>query len=376
MTPTIYSWHPVLTPHQAHTLHALGEAMEVPVRAVVVAREHALRKAQGWAANNDKLIAPEILPERGWHKRIRDILDADPAAIHLFGSPFERSRMNVALFGAAVRRRRLFLISEPYSPRSVGYLEDGARLHNFLKARLRPAVYAIYGRLLRKRVAGVFAISPLAVEQYRKMGMERIFPFGYFVPGDGAIAPVRVGSALSVAFLGSFIRRKGIADLLAAFQFDEVIASGARLTLFGPPGDITWKLTASNIQYGGMLPFARVQQTLAGFDLLVVPSLYDGWAVVVNEAIQAGVPVLASDAVGAGAMISRWDCGERFPAGNVAELARTIVAIANDRATLSRWREGARGLSPMLEPRIAGDYMAQCIRAMLDGSTAPDAPWY
>ena len=374
--PTIYSWHPVLTPHQAHTLHALGLAMGSPVRVVTASREHSLRKTQGWAANDDSLITPEILPERGWRKRISAILDADPSAIHMFGSPFERSQINFALFGAAARRRSVILISEPYSPRGVGYLKDGARLYDMLKARLRPVVYEVYGRLLRKRVAGVFAISPLAIQQYRAMGIEKIFPFGYFVPGDGAIASVGNDKGLKVAFLGSFIARKGIASLQRAFRSENVLASGARLTMFGAYGDAKRELSASNIDYGGTLPFAQVQQTLAGFDLLVVPSLFDGWAVVVNEAIQAGVPVLASGEVGAGAMISRWNCGGRFAAGNVADLASAIVAIANDRATLMKWREGARALSPMLEPGVAGDYMARCIGSMLDGSTPPDAPWY
>lgn len=375
MTPPIYSWHPVLTPHQAHTLHGLGEAVGRSVRAIVAKREDDLRRAQGWAANDDRLIRPEVLPDTGWRKRIVEILDGDPDAVHLFGSPFERSRVNAALYGAVKRRRRTFLISEPYSPKAVAYLADGARLSDRLKAGLRPALYTLYGRLLRDRVAGVFAISPLAVEQFVRLGF-KVYPFGYFVPDDGVRPDAPTGRALELAYLGSFIERKGIPTLLEAFESAGVRAAGAKLTLFGPASEAVSQIDLPNVRYGGALPFGKVQSVLAGFDLLVVPSLYDGWAVVVNEAVQAGIAVLPSDAVGAGAMVSRWGCGELFETGNADDLARHICAAAVDAGRLAKWREQARVLAPMLDPAVAGAYMGACIRSQIDDTTPPEAPWF
>ena len=377
MIPEIYSWQPVLTPHQAHTLRALGEALGVPVRAVVAKQEDAVRRAQGWAAIDDSLIAPELLPAEGARARIGAILDGNPAAVHLFGSPFERSPINAALYGAVRRRRTMFLMSEPYSPTAVAYLADSAGWRDTMKARLRPLLYGIYAHLLRRRVCGVFAISPLAVEQYRTMGFGNVYPFGYFVPGDKVTPLARpVGAPLSVAYLGSFIARKGVPTLLEAFATAGVRASGATLTLFGPENVKIRTIDALNVRYGGALPFGAVQSALAEFDLLVVPSLYDGWAVVVNEAIQAGIPVLASDTVGAGTMLTRWNCGARFRTGDASDLARLLAEISADRGRLGLWGANARKLGDILEPGVAGAHMAACITSCIDGSLAPEAPWY
>lgn len=377
MIPEIYSWQPVLTPHQAHTLRALGEALRVPVRPVVVKLEDEVRRAQGWAANDDGLIAPELLPAKGARARINAILDANPDAVHLFGSPFERSSINAALYGAVKRRRTVFLVSEPYSPAAVAYLADQAGWRDTMKALFRPLLYGIYAHLLQRRVSGVFAISPLAVEQYRALGFSNVYPFGYFVPGDKATPRIAPADApLNVAYLGSFIARKGVPTLLEAFATECVSVSGAKLTLFGPENADVRSVNIPNVCYGGALPFGGVQSALAAFDLLVVPSLYDGWAVVVNEAIQAGIPVLASETVGAGAMLTRWNCGSRFRAGDANDLARLLAEIANDRGRLDRWRANTKKLSDILEPGVAGAHMASCIISCSDGSQAPEAPWY
>ncbi len=376
MNSAIYSWHPVLTPHQAHTLHAFGQSLGLPVRAIVAKREDSVRRAQGWTANDGALVETEVLPETGCRQRIEAILDEDPDALHLFGSPFERSPINLALYGATKRQRSIFLISEPYSPKAVGYLADGATWRDTVKARLRPALYALYGRMLRRRIDGVFAISPLAVEQFSAMGIKRVYPFGYFVPGDGAQATAGNGAPLNIAYLGSFIARKGVTSLLEAFRSEAVIASKARLTLFGPASEEIRAVDTANVRYGGSLPFGQVQSELAQYDLLVVPSLYDGWAVVVNEAVQAGLAVLASDTVGAGAMLPRWGCGAQFAAGSSAALADAISDLAADADRLAEWRRQAKILAPLLEPQVAGAYMSDCIASFWRDSEPPEAPWY
>lgn len=376
MNSAIYSWHPVLTPHQSHTLHALGKSLGLPVRAIVAKSEDNIRRAQGWAADDGALVDTEVLPQTGWRQRVEEIFEGDPHALHLFGSPFERSPINVALYSATKRRRRIFLISEPYSPKAVGYLTDGVKWRDALKAKLRPTLYALYGWLLRHRVDGVFAISPLAVEQFSAMGIKRVYPFGYFVPSDDVPPTARAEAPLDVAYLGSFIARKGVASLLQAFRNPIVRSSGARLTLYGPDGNGVPAADLENVRYGGALPFGKVQATLAQHDLLVVPSLYDGWAVVVNEAVQAGVGVIASDTVGAGAMIGRWGCGARFAAGSSLALADAISTLAAEPDRLAEWRRQAKLLAPFLEPQVAGAYMSECIASCWRGSEPPEAPWY
>ena len=136
-----------------------------------------------------------VIPRSDSRRFIRDQLCEHKDDVHVIASPFDRPLIMFALWLAVMRGLHVYLISEPYSPTSAGYFGDDNRWMNVAKAKCRPLVYACYGRLLRNKVRGVFAISPLAVRQYRNIGFapEKIFPFGYFVRAEApAAVPVQV----------------------------------------------------------------------------------------------------------------------------------------------------------------------------------------
>ncbi len=78
-------------------------------------------------------------------------------------------------------------------------------------------------------------------------------------------------------------------------------------------------------------------------DVFILPSRYDGWGVVVNQAIGAGLPVICSDAVGAGYDLVEPEVnGLRFPAGDVAALAGCMERLAADPALAKQWGAASR----------------------------------
>ncbi len=63
-------------------------------------------------------------------------------------------------------------------------------------------------------------------------------------------------------------------------------------------------------------------------DVLIVPSAYEPWGLVVNEACAAGMAVVSSDAVGAAAELVRDGVNGRLvPAGDAAALARALREV-------------------------------------------------
>jgi glycosyltransferase involved in cell wall biosynthesis len=54
------------------------------------------------------------------------------------------------------------------------------------------------------------------------------------------------------------------------------------------------------VDFAGFRPVADLPKLFADHNVFVLPSRHDGWGVVVNQAIAAGMPVIATDAVGAG----------------------------------------------------------------------------
>jgi glycosyltransferase involved in cell wall biosynthesis len=371
-------WYPLMTDHQAYTLIALAARVE-QMQVYTWRSDDIIRSAQGWRRFSGPAGEERTVPLDRWWSWARGILKEDRDAIHLFGSPFEDLRQIAVMLMACAMGRRVAIISEPYSVNDVGYFTATPHWKDRLKRRLRPLLYRGYGALFGRRLDVVFAISPLACEQYEAMGVrrERIAPFGYFVPAeaDGATRRSRTPGPLRLAFIGSMIPRKGIDTALAAVA--TVRASGRAITLdlYGPGTPRTLPADGS-VAYHGTLPFGGVAAPLREYDALVVPSLFDGWGVVVNEAIQAGLPVIASDATGAGAFVTAHQCGLVFPAGNASALAALLDRWFDNPALVAAARDAAAAAAALLDPVVAADYMDRALEARGRGEAVPTAPWY
>lgn len=84
------------------------------------------------------------------------------------------------------------------------------------------------------------------------------------------------------------------------------------------------------IHFLGFRSPKQVHQIMALAKALVLPSEKEPWGVVVNEAMAAGTPVIASDAVGAAYdMIIEQKSGFLFPAGDVETLTKRLVQICS-----------------------------------------------
>lgn len=379
MAKRIVAWQPVLTDHQSHTLEALGAAMDADVTAIVLDDEDAVRRAQGWTPAKVCSLAIQRLPQHGWYSTVGQILREHGGAIHVFGSPFSAPRMMLALALAIRRKLEVYLISEPYADIAVGYLSDRPSAADLLKARLRPLIYRGYGLALSERISGVFAISPLAVEQYRDIGIsaDRIFPFGYFVPtpqfAEIARQPER---NLRLIFVGGLIARKGVAELMAAVR--SARAGGAYVTVdfFGAGDAARFGFDDVAARYGGRLAFGKAATTIAQYDALVLPSRHDGWGVVVNEALQAGVPVICSNRVGASAVVEHWGAGMVYDSANPFALSETLALLAREPARLEPMRAAARSVARLLTPTIAAEYMRDAVAHARGLGERPLNPWY
>src|SRR6266700_2915443 len=149
---------------------------------------------------------------------------------------------------------------------------------------------------------------------------------------------------LTFLFCGQMIARKGVDLLLAAFN--ELVAGGAdaRLLLVGREAELPafMKILAaearSRVRYEGFQPPEKLPEYFAQADVFVLPSRHDGWGVVVNQALGAGLPLLCSDAVGAAHdLIEPEVNGLIFPAGNLAELLACLRRLAGSPETAIRW---------------------------------------
>lgn len=374
--PTFITWQPVLTDHQAFTYEALSLQAKTPLLAYVLTMEDATRRAQGWQDTQVESIERRLVPKRGGllycYRKMRE----HRQDVHLFASAFQNLKMLYCLLLAVLFRVEFYIISEPYSPIAQGYFSNKLGVRERLKAALRPFLYKVYMTLLKRRMSGIFSISSKAVEQYSSSGVARnkLFPFGYFVPSIEARSPNHERTeGLKVVFVGALIARKGV-DLL----IEAIVRSKAPVTLdiYGPGDPSLLASDSDRVFFRGTIPFGMTQRTIATYDVLVLPSRYDGWGVVVNEALCAGVPVICSDQVGARALVERYGAGVVLDSNDPNALESIITALYADPARLQAMRAATLHAAAAIQPDVAAAYMLAVLQASPQSKATIASPWY
>jgi glycosyltransferase involved in cell wall biosynthesis len=150
-------------------------------------------------------------------------------------------------------------------------------------------------------------------------------------------------------YCGQLIPRKGVDLLMRAFCEVAEQHHNVTLTLVGD-GPLQSELAAAvpeplrpQVRFTGFQPVDALPKFFADADVFVIPSRHDGWGVVVNQAVAAGLPVIASDAVGAAAdLVAEGKNGYIVPAGETAPLAAAMRLIVSQPDQIDAFSEQSR----------------------------------
>jgi len=163
-------------------------------------------------------------------------------------------------------------------------------------------------------------------------------------------------------FCGQLISRKGVDVLLQAF--DRLVHKGypVRLLLVGRRAELDQMLTMvsteakNRISYEGFFDPKRLSEIYSQAHVFVLPSRYDGWGVVVNQALGAGLPVICTDAVGAGHdLVDDGVNGYRVPAGDAEELTGRMEDLVVQRERIPEFGAASRRLAEAFTPDQGAD---------------------
>ncbi|HTE64303.1 MAG TPA: glycosyltransferase, partial [Solirubrobacteraceae bacterium] len=169
-------------------------------------------------------------------------------------------------------------------------------------------------------------------------------------------------------FAGRLEREKGLAVLLRAWGALALTAPEGALLLAGD-GPFRARAVAAGACCIGALTADELRNSYAGSDVVVVPSIptrdfVEPWGLVVNEAFDQGVPVIATTAVGAaaGGLVRHEETGLVVPAGDDAALAAALRRLSDDPAL--RARLGAAGKAAVAAGHSHADWAAGMSRAL------------
>lgn len=170
----------------------------------------------------------------------------------------------------------------------------------------------------------------------------RTLRHSYGFDPDDFPAPTRArgyGGALRVAFVGSCEPRKGLHYALDAWRSSKVGASGGRFVICGRWDRAYHALLQEHLDDPSVetVPFTDdVGALLREVDVLVLPSVEEGSALVTYEAQASGCALLVSDA--AGALAEDGVHGFIHRAGDVRALTQDLCRLADDLPLLARQR--------------------------------------
>lgn len=218
--------------------------------------------------------------------------------------------------------------------------------------------------------AGIVGVGRAAETDYAaRFPNMRHFCVPYHCDLSPFLAAPRVcesGMPVTFLFCGQMIRRKGVDLLLTAF--DRLVAKGldVMLRLVGREADLSQFLAAvspaamARIRYEGFQPPERLSEYFSHSDIFVLPSRHDGWGVVVNQALGAGLPVIVSDGVGAGLdLVEDGVNGLHFAAGDLDGLEHCMASIASSPEKARQWGDASRRKALTMTPEAGAEKWAR-----------------
>jgi starch synthase len=177
-----------------------------------------------------------------------------------------------------------------------------------------------------------FSLSPVSVVPY---GADDSLPVA---PRDA----VRLGGgALKVLFVGGLSQRKGIADL---FEAVEILSPNIELTVIGRKPAGTCAALESALRrhrWIESLPREKILQEMRAHDVLVFPSLFEGFGLVVTEALSQGVPVIATPHTCGPDVLTEGEDGFIVPIRDSQSIAEKLELLHRDRQRLAAMSEAA-----------------------------------
>jgi len=298
-------WQNVVSIHQSAFIKAL--AMENDVTLVAAEEIDAQRRREKWnvpSMGNAKVV---LNPDDGIINRLID----EPDAEHVF-SGINAYPMVYKAFKRAVKLgHQVSVMAEPYE-------WDG------LKGKLRQLMYRWLFIRYGKHIKHFFATGNMGVLCYKKSGFpeQKIHQWGYFTEQVKGIIDNNTEESncytqsygVKLLYVGRIDQNKNILPLLKRFN-----EYGKNVSLFTIVGDgplmnelETLAILNPKIKLLGRLSNEEACRVMASHDYLILPSLYDGWGAVVNEALSVGTAVLCSEACGASILLDGGVRGETF----------------------------------------------------------------
>ena len=186
-----------------------------------------------------------------------------------------------------------------------------------------------------------FVLDSIPLEIRQKTPCQ-ISPFGSPPCEPVASEQNQKDSTLKLLFVGSMSQRKGLADLFEAIKLlqGEPIA----LSILGQPSMPMefYRKQFSNFSYFPPCSNQKVRKIMKAHDALVLPSIVEGRALVQQEALSCGLPIIVTPNAGGDDLVEEGKTGHMVPIRSPEKIAEAIHAMIenkNPKEEIWKWSQ-------------------------------------
>lgn len=162
----------------------------------------------------------------------------------------------------------------------------------------------------------------------------RVVPYGAPTPDERPRAWSAGGTPLRVLYVGSLSQRKGLSYLFKAVA---ALGAGVRLTVVGSRVAACPALdqALANHRHVSSLPHAEILALMRDHDVLVFPSLFEGFGLVITEAMSQGLVVITTPHTAGPDLISDGQDGFIVPIRDADAISERLERLRADRQLLA-----------------------------------------
>jgi glycosyltransferase involved in cell wall biosynthesis len=293
---------------------------------------------------------------------------AQKDAIQVF-SGINSFELPAKAFKIAIKNKlNIGIISEPFN--WVGW-----------KGKLRFIKYYIFRLKYNKRIDFILAIGNRGRWCYERTGFSKqnIFDWAYFTEKPKSNQRENISDDIpSFLFIGSIESRKNILTLVCTCLGITDQSFYLNIIGTGPlENELKKKINQSNkIHYLEAEPNTQITHFIENAKVLVLPSIFDGWGAVVNEALMCGTPVISSDNCGASVLLDNKERGYVFSVkkNNLKEIL--INFLYQLPYSLEKKQNIKNWALQNISGEVAAKYFSQiCEYIYMGPKHRPIAPW-
>ena len=350
-------WQNTISLHQLPYIFELAKISEVEkVILITPVKQNKEREKLGWSVSykeTDKfniIINPDT-------NQINSILSQYQENSHHFFSgirafPFVFNSFKISL---KYNIKRSIIVESPFFYKKPPFL-------HYIRQLLFD--YKYY-----KFIYSFYAMGSSACKWYSKLYKGPIINFKYCT--GNALPPFNPprNSTLKLVFVGSFIKRKNIEIVINALSKLKEKSIEFHLIGDGPLKAKLIKMTkksalTQNVFFHGVKNNSEIPTLLSQFDVLILPSHFDGWGAVVNEALMAGLYVIVSNRCGSKDLID--DNKERgiIIQPKSEDLKSALKYIVENKKTIDETRINRTQWSKKIYPESVAKYFFDTIEPL------------